>query len=148
MSRKPQRLGDICARDSHMKWLTTRARQLDRLDHLLQACLPSPFSGRCRLANVIGQVVVIHTTDAACASLLRFQATTVCSTLSAHLPEPVTRLEVKVRPPGYSQPASLDKASPPSAQSAALINQVADSLEDGPLKSALDRLARRKRHRD
>ena len=144
MSNKPEHLGQIYKQDSHFKWLAARAQHLNKLNIILQKSLPLQFSQHCRLANIIADKVIIHTDKASYASLLRFQAPMLCKALSAHLPEPVSKLDVKVRPiETLGRPAGQPAMSV-STKTAALLESTAADIEDGPLKNALSKLAKRR----
>lgn len=144
MSRKPERLAKLYKQNSHFKWLTVHAQQLSKLNIILQKSLPLQFSNHCRLANISLDKVVIHTDKASYASMLRFQAPLICKTLSAHLPEPVSKLDVKVRPlPTLIRQSGNHAAMHISTKTAALLQSTAAEIEDGPLKSALNKLAKR-----
>lgn len=143
MSNKPEQVGRIYKQDSHMKWLATRVQQLNKLNIILQNTLPLQFSNHCQLANITADTIIIHTDKASYASLLRFQAPLVCKTLSAHLSEPVSKLDVKVRPlQSISEPAQ-HTAVHVSTKTAVLLTSTAAEIEDGPLKTALNKLAKR-----
>lgn len=143
MSQKPERLEQVYKQNSHFKWLSARARQLDKLNIILQKSLPLQFVNHCRLANISADRVIIHTDKATFASLLRFQAPQLCKALSAHLPEPVSRLEVKVRPLTTINRPDSENNIHLSTKTAALIESTAADIEDGPLKTALSKLAKR-----
>lgn len=143
MSQKPERLKQICKHNSHFKWLSARAGQLDKLNIILQKSLPLQFINHCQLANISADKVVIITDKASYASMLRFQAPQICQALSAHLPEPVSRLEVKVRPLSTISRPPASNTLQVSTKTAALLNSTAAEIEDGPLKAALHKLARR-----
>lgn len=143
MSKKPERLGQVCKKSSHFKWLAARTQQLDKLNIILQKSLPLQFINHCRLANISADKVIIHTDKAAYASMLRFQAPQICQALSAHLPEPVNKLDVKVRPLStVNRPPSANTLQV-STKTAALLESTAAEIEDGPLKAALNKLAKR-----
>jgi hypothetical protein len=143
MSKKPERVGQVYKKNSHFKWLTGRAQQLDKLNIIFQKCLPLQFINHCRLANINADRAVIHTDNASYASLLRFQSAQICQALSAHLPEPLTRLDVKVRPLSSIQRSSTSTSLHVSTKTAALLDSTAADMEDGPLKTALRKLAKR-----
>lgn len=143
MSNKPERVGHLYKQDSHMKWLASRAQQLNKLNIILQKTLPLQFSNHCQLANVTADTIIIHTDKASYASLLRFQAPLVCKTLSAHLPEPVSKLKVKVRPIQTLSEQTGHAVIHVSTKTAALLTSTAAEIEDGPLKTALNNLAKR-----
>lgn len=143
MSKKPERVGQVYKENSHFKWLTARAQQLNKLNIILQKSLPLQFTNHCRLANIKADRAVIHTDNASYASLLRFQSAQICQALSAHLPEPLSRLEVKVKPLTDIQRSSTSTSLHVSTKTAALLNSTAADMEDGPLKTALRKLAER-----
>jgi hypothetical protein len=143
MSDKPKRMKQVCQQNSQFNRLFARAGQLDKLNIILQKSLPLQFVNHCQLANISGDSLVIITDKAAYASMLRFQGPQICQALSAHLPEPVGRLEVKVRPlPAVKRPPASNNMQL-STKTAALLNSTAAEIEDGPLKTALHKLARR-----
>ena len=98
MSNKPERISTICRQHDKLKQFSDRVHQLNQLNLILQNALPLQFANHCQLANVSNDTIIIHTDNAAYASLLRFQAPVLCKTLSSHLNQPVLKLEVKVRP--------------------------------------------------
>jgi hypothetical protein len=125
--------------------MAQRAEQLEHLNHALQQSLPAQFSAHCKLANLNGTTLVIHTDNASYSSLIRFQAPMLCRTLSQALALDINTLEVKVRPnhrPFVNQ--SSNPISLPSSASTAL-SQTAETLENGPLKTALEKLAKRQK---
>lgn len=143
MSDKPKRMKQVCQQNSQFNRLFARAGQLDKLNIILQKSLPLQFVNHCQLANISGDSLVIITDKAAYASMLRFQGPQICQALSAHLPEPVGRLEVKVRPlPAVKRPPASNNMQL-STKTAALLNSTAAEIEDGPLKIALHKLALR-----
>lgn len=142
MSNKPEHVSKIYKQHSQMNWLAARAQHLNKLNVILQQCLPLQFSNHCSLANVTADKIVVLTDKASYASLLRFQAPVVCKALSAYLPEPVYKLEVKVRPHQSLIEKTEHAAVHVSTKTAALLESTAAAIEDGPLKTALYRLAR------
>lgn len=145
MSQKPERLEEVYKHNSQFKWLSARARELDKLNIILQKSLPLQFVNHCRLANISGDKVIVQTDKAAFASLLRFQAPQICKALSTHLPEPVSRLDVKVRPLTTISRPDQENHLHLSTKTAALIESTAAEIEDGPLKTALNKLAKRQK---
>ena len=87
--------------------------------------------------------LIIHTENAAIASLLRFHSATLIKTFSSQLIAPVDRVEVKVKPDYRRQPSANTNTLNMSDSNAALIAQTAAGLDDGQLKTALHKLARR-----
>jgi len=141
MSNKPKRIDAIYQHNSQLNQLAKRSRKLTQLDIILQQIIPDQFVAHCHLANINEHTVIVHTDNAAYASLLRFQADTVCKTLSEHIPQMVTKLVVKVRPtyiPLQSQPPPTANKLPHNA--AIALQQTADTMEPSALKTALEKL--------
>jgi len=142
MSKKPERVSNVCKQNDHLKWLYSHAQQINKLNVILQKSLPLQFSNHCHLANITQDKIIVHTDNASYASLLRFQAVTICNALSAHLPEPIHKLDVKVRPKEAITQNVQHAALHVSTKTAVLLNNTADSIENGPLKTALNNLAK------
>jgi hypothetical protein len=143
MRRQPKPINSIFKNHSALSKINQRTQLLDRLNHAFQQSLPAQFSAHCKLANINGKTLVVHTDNASYSSLLRFQAPALCRTLSQELALDITTLEVKVRPSFVhfenqpSNPISLPKSA------ATALQQTAENMDDGPLKAALEKLARR-----
>jgi len=143
MTRQPKRIDSVCQQNSMLNKLSQRARFLAELNRILQQTLPTQFSAHCRLANISNETLIIHTDNASYASLIRFQAPVLCKTLSTELNVIITKIEVKVRPfyvplqNGHSNTISLPR------KAAETLQDTAQHLEDGPLKTALENLAKR-----
>jgi len=145
MTNKPERISAVCTKSSRLNQLSQRAQKLNQLNYILQQVMPPQFSAHCHLANIHDQTLVVHTDNASYASLLRFQANTLCKALSEHLPQAVTKLEVKVKPPTkLKQTVSSSTLSLPKDAAEAL-EQTAGAMEEGALKTALEKLAKRRK---
>lgn len=143
MTNKPEKVSLICKQNSQLDKIAQRAQKLTHLNFILQHVMSPQFSAHCLLANINNQTIIIHTDNASYASLLRFQASTLCKTISEHTSQNVTKLEIKVKPSFQAiQPNNATSISLPS-HAADSLSQTADSLDDGPLKIALQKLAQR-----
>jgi len=143
MRQQPKHINSICQSHSALSKITQRTQLLDRLNHVFQQSLPAQFSAHCKLANINGKTLIIHTDNASYSSLIRFQAPVLCRTLSRELDLDLNAIEVKVRPhyTPFEAPISNPISLPKSA--AAALQQTADDMDDGPLKVALEKLAKR-----
>lgn len=143
MRREPKPITSIVKNHSALSKINKRTQLLERLNNAFQQSLPAQFSAHCKLANINGKTLVVHTDNASYSSLLRFQAPALCRTLSQELALDITTLEVKVRPHfvHFENPPSDPRFLPEAAATA--LQQTADNMDDGPLKSALKRLATR-----
>ena len=143
MPNKPEQVSLICKQNSQLLKITQRAQKLNRLNFILQQVMPPQFSAHCTLANINNQTMIIHTDNATYASLLRFQAATLCNAITEHTSQNITKLEVRVKSSLQEiQPSNPDRFSLPSNAADAL-SQTAESLKDSPLKTALLKLAKR-----
>ena len=143
MSKQAERISNICTHNNHLNVLAKRAQQLVQLNTVFQSSLPTEFKAHCQLVNIHEHSLIVHTDNAAYASLLRFQAATLCQALSAHLPQTVSKLDVKVRPLFIpTKPIKLPERLLSNTASNTL-QQTADFLEQGHLKTALEKLAKR-----
>jgi len=141
--KRPERINSICKHHSTLSKLTQRAQNLEQLNHLLQQILPTQFSAHCRLANLNGDKLIIHTDNPSYASLIRFQAPVLCKTLSDELNKNIKHIEVKVRQRYYPlQDKTTNDLSLPNHAATAL-TETANNLDEGLLKTALNKLAKR-----
>lgn len=143
MTNKLEKVSFVYRQNSQLYKIAQRAKELNHLNYILQQVMPPQFSAHCFLANINNESITIYTDNASYASLLRFQAGTLCKAISEHTSQTVTKLEVKVKPSFQAiQPTHAAHISLPS-NAADSLNQTADSLDDGPLKIALHKLAQR-----
>ncbi|MDH5358478.1 MAG: DciA family protein [Gammaproteobacteria bacterium] len=144
MTKQPERISSVCHQNSMLHKLSVHTQLLERFNYILQKTLPTQFSGHCRLANIDDTTLIIHTDNASLASLIRFQSPAICKTLSTEFARAITNIEIKVRPvhnPIQNQ-HTTSIVLPDSAASALL--QTAQTIDDGPLKTALEKLAQRR----
>lgn len=146
MSDQPRAFAKLCKQHPRLLQLQSRAQQLTQLDSILQAILPDNFVGRCRLVNCVGSEAIIIAENAAIATLLRFQSHKICQQLSKQITDPILKIRVKVHPDFALQPARsrLKNTLSLSNDNAHLIEQTAKSISDLRLRTALQRLAKRR----
>ena len=133
MAKRPTQISNVYQKHAALYKMTQRAQLLEQLNHAFQQSLPAQFSAHCKLANINGSTLIIHTDNASYSSLIRFQAPVLCRTLSQELSIDINTIEVKVRP-NYSpfENQSSNPISLPSSASKAL-KQTADTMEEGPV---------------
>jgi hypothetical protein len=148
MSNKPLHFSTVCQANQQLQQISKRAQKLTQLNSILQEILPSQFAGHCQLANMKDNKIIIHTENAAVASLLRFHSATICKTFSSELSAQIERVEVKVKPQHTTGKPAKSNMIDMSNNNAALIAQTAAGLDDGQLKTALHKLAKRGKTRD
>lgn len=143
MSNKPLHFATVCQTNQHLQQMSKRAQKLTQLNSILQEILPSQFAGHCQLANMQDNKIIIHTENAAIASLLRFHSKTISKTFSSQLDVQINRVEVKVKPNYSAEKPARSNEIDLSKNNAALIAQTAAAMDDGQLKTALHKLAKR-----
>mgnify|MGYP003113448738 FL=1 len=148
MSNKPLHFSTVCQANQQLQQISKRAQKLTQLNSILQEILPSQFAGHCQLANMKDNKIIIHTENAAIASLFRFHSATICKTFSSELSTQIERVEVKVKPQHPTEKSAKSNMIDMSNNNAALIAQTAAGLDDGQLKTALHKLAKRGKTRD
>jgi len=128
-----------------LAYLVQRSRLLQHIDELFQTHLPLFIGQHCRIVNIRDKTLVIHTDSAAWASRLRYmipelldywQADKQLSALD------ITEIDIKIRPlPEVRKIPQAPSVPKISAQSAALLRRLADSIAHPELKSVLLSLA-------
>lgn len=144
MSKQPEPVNSVYQHNDVLKKLRQRCQLLEQLNHLFQRSLPAQFSAHCRLVNIDNGTLIIHTDNASYASLIRFQAPALCKTLSNELNMTIHSMQVKVRPAYQLDTKQTTNSFTLSESSASLLQQTADSMENSSLKTALEKLAKRR----
>jgi len=144
MTSKFKRIDTLYKRNSQLDKLSKRVQQIKNLDTIFQQALPPQFATHCYLVNINENTLIVHTDNASYASLLRFQAQALCAEISKHLPQIVNSIDVRVRPKTTTNSTTKTTQThlPESASKA--LEQTAESLDNEPLKAALERLAKRR----
>ena len=145
MTTKPEKLNSIYTKNNLLGSLSQRSKKLAELNIILQQLMPPQFAAHCSLSNINENTLIIHADNANYASLLRFQSDLLCKGLSKHLPQIITKIEIKVRP--KLTPFGTDSPSKVvlSNCAATTLLQSAEHFEDGALKVALEKLAQRQK---
>jgi hypothetical protein len=115
-----------------------RARELDRLDHLLRQSLPAALAENSRLANVDADRLVFLVNAPVWKSKLRMLADVVLDAAAA-AGHPARALVVKVVPTSTSSPETVGK--PLSEAVRESLRAAARSVEDPDLRAQLLKLA-------
>jgi hypothetical protein len=123
--------------------LMPQAQRLIELRKILAAVLPESLARHCSIANYKQGKVVIFAANSAVAAKLKLLSPGLSEELSRRAAE-VTGLEVRVQPLN-SLGQVLEKSSKLSIEAAAALGRLAQQLSDSELKTALDRIARRRR---
>ena len=116
-----------------------RARELDRLDHLLRQSLPAAVAENCRLANVDRERLVFLVSAPVWKSKLRLLADVLLDAAAA-AGHPARALVVKVVPPA-PQNSPVVAGKPLSEAVRESLRAAARSVEDPDLRAQLLKLA-------
>jgi len=143
MSKQPKQINAICQHNKTLAKLAQHAQLIEKLNNTLHQALPLQFSAHCHLANVKNQTLIIHTDDASLASLIRFQAPTLCETFAEHLDIPIHHIEIKVRPKIMSPTVAEVPAAILPKSAAIALQQTAEVIDNEALSASLEKLANR-----
>jgi len=131
-------------------YLVARAKTLIELQVLLHELLPAPLNEHCRVLAIRDETLILATSSPVWAARLRFHAPLLVKQLSDAQTVNLRTVRVRVRPPENASPASpvhRRAALRPGKTGAAALQQVAQSISDPGLKTALLRLANRQNSR-
>ena len=124
--------------------LVARAKVLMELEVLLHKLLPAPLKEHCRVLAIRDETLVLATNSPVWAARLRFHAPLLVKQLSDHQTVKLRTVRVRVRPPEpHSPPPRRQAALRPGKAGATALQQVAQTISDPGLKTALLRLANR-----
>jgi hypothetical protein len=125
--------------------LITRAKILMELEVLLHELLPAPLKEHCRVLAIRDKTLVLATSSPVWAARLRFHAPLLVKQLSDYQTVTLRTVRVRVRPPEKRSPPPRRQAAAlrPGKAGAAALQQVAQTISDPALKTALLRLANR-----
>jgi hypothetical protein len=141
------RIGDVIATSDNLKALARQAQRLKELQHLLFVTIPPALAAASRVTNLRSGTLVLSADNAAVAAKLR----QLTPRLLLHVREQASeitgiRVDVQVKPHKIKDEDEVTKRSlPPDAIQK--IERLSDKLPPSPLKSALSRLATRRRIR-
>ena len=124
--------------------LVSQARALMALETRLQALLPDPLKAHCRLLAVRGEILVLAADSPVWAARLRFHAPQLVKQLNHTQTVTLHTIQIRVRPPERIVPAQRRQSmARRSKNSTTALQQVAQTVSDAGLKTALLRLANR-----
>jgi hypothetical protein len=115
------------------------ARLLLKLSRRFEAIAPAAFRHAARVANYKSGIVVIHTDNGAVASKIRQMSQRLCSELSKGGAQ-CNDMDVKVQPHETHYQSSISSPKQISDEARQALRTTTESLPQGPLRAALDRL--------
>ncbi len=126
--------------------LITRARKLASYNVWLQSQLPAPLNELSAVADIQGDTLILSVENAIWATKMRFTGTSILAQMKTRFPElqQLQQLKIIVAP---RLPEDLNKSEKPasfhlSEKNALIIKSLAESIDDAPLRAALERLAK------
>lgn len=123
-----------------------RCRRLHQLNRILVALLPPHLQPHVRLASIGPRFWLVEAQGPAWGTRVRFQMKTLHQQLCHQLGETVPPLKLRIAPTSAPEPAPVRRAMALSIEAARALESTARAIEDGPLRAALERLARRGRN--
>lgn len=139
-ARRARLLEDHLNADESMARLAAHATHLQKLQQSLGKCVPSMLAPNCRVANFKLDVVIIHAENGAVAAKLRQMAPSLVSAFRS-AGEQVAEVRIKVQPADIAQqPRPLHQAAILGDAGRTSVSRLSESLPDGPLKDALNKL--------
>lgn len=128
--------------DANAARLMTHARLLLKLSRRFEALAPQGLRHAAHVANYKSGTIVIHTENGAVAAKLRQLSQRLCDELSKGGTE-CSGMLVKVQPRQLPLRSSSSTQKPLSGKACGVLQETADKLPDGPLKTALATLLAR-----
>jgi hypothetical protein len=139
----PLQINNLLGRSQYSR-LVSQTRILAALETLLQELLPEPLKAHCHLLAIRDETLVLAADSPVWAARLRFHAPQLVKQLNRSQTVKLRTIRIRVRPPERLVPAARRKTTiHRSKNSTAALQQVAQTVSDPGLKSALLRLANR-----
>jgi len=139
----PLQINNLLGRSQYSR-LVSQTRVLTALEKLLQELLPEPLKAHCHLLAIREETLVLAADSPVWAARLRFHAPQLVKQLSRSQTVKLRTVRIRVRPPARRIPTECRKTTiHRSKNSTAALQQVAQTVSDQGLKTALLRLASR-----
>lgn len=136
-----RRPGDLIRTNSTLKGLYARAKNIERLQALLDMLLEPAAREHCRIASLRDGVLRLTVSDSHWATRMRYQQKRLIRQLQAFNEfATLTKIHCKVQPVVVKKPPALNPMRR-SAVAAQALKDTADQVNDPSLKAALERLA-------
>ncbi|MEO8103365.1 MAG: DUF721 domain-containing protein [Betaproteobacteria bacterium] len=123
-----------------------RLQRISRLQHSFADALPPGLSASCRVAAVEGSTLIIATANGAVAAKLKQMLPRLLEKFRQNKTQEqeVTVISVLVQP-DYFQPEPAPRSGPPrEPMPTAMLTELAESLEDSPLKTTIEKIRQRR----
>jgi hypothetical protein len=142
--RSAQQVHKLLKASRRTSRLLQRVERGRQLTHDIQTLLPSPLASYCQAGDLVEHKLTIITTSPVWAAKLRYlQPTLLQAFRSIPTLAQVTEINIKIsNQPQHRQTPARGRKAHMSPQSAELIRQTADSIEDPALRESLLKLSR------
>lgn len=132
--------------DHPLAHLFTKLSQLERLNERLARYLPPDIKSFCKVANISGNRLILYAANGAIATQVRFQTTELLRQFKQDaLLKPIQEIHCKVYPaatiPRLSARQSIKQIQLLSQESADIVNNIAESIQDPKLREVMKRIA-------
>ena len=127
-----------------------RLRQLSRLQKTFVNALPSGMNESCRIATVEGSTIIIATANGAVAAKLKQMLPRLLERFRETIGEnktqdqEVTGISVIVQPEFFVADKTYNAPAPREPLPAEKLTELAESLEDSPLKTTIQNIANKR----
>ncbi|MCW8955294.1 MAG: DUF721 domain-containing protein [Gammaproteobacteria bacterium] len=125
--------------------LVNKARNLDKLRHLVHACLPDNCKPHVQLAGIKDNCLVLIIDSPVWSSRIRLYTNNILDMLKEHNLADVQQIRIRLSQVEPTKPERVFEKRQLDEHSSKLINQTADSIDDPALKQALRKLAANKK---
>jgi len=116
--------------------------QLKNIEQWVKDALAEPLKSACGVLNWEAGVLTLHVTNSALATLLRYQLRELQKTLAVL---PIFKMLTTIRyriAVDLTPPLESSLPTPPISHAHGAVNACIENLEEGPLREALQRLAK------
>lgn len=145
-SNKSFQIGNLLDRGEASR-LLSRARALRKLDAMVHELIPAPLNAHCRVLAIRDDILIIAADSPVWAARLRYETARLTRQLAGISDMMLRTVQVRVRASGQAVPGSRISSArqPLSRRNAMVLKQAARSISDVGLRTALFRLADRRR---
>ena len=124
--------------------LVKKARNLDKLAHLVRACLPENCHQHVKVSGIRENSLVLMVDSPVWSSRIRLYTNHILDMLKQHQLAEVQQIKIRLSQRAPTPPEPVFHKRYLDQRSSRLIEQTADSIDDPELKQALHKLAANK----
>ncbi len=139
MTKKPRTVSNVVNNSEQLGHLARMLRQQQSLLEQIRQLLPAPLQQHCIHARISGARLVLHTDSPVWGTRLRFHAPQIIQAARQQAPN-LNKLDIRIYLSDSIRPGRRPLGSLPE-HTAALVSQLADSIDDQAIRAALKRLS-------